>query len=214
MPKLDTTIDNLELKSNKVLGDVPSADWTDTQYPSAKTLYNTYNNLINLMHPIGSILCVGENINPADTLGGVWELIDKDFTLRAEELTSESFICDSGPFGIDATFNSGTVNFSDHTVLINLVIEASTLPETEGPYIYNIGQIYYPSIGLADSVEHSSIAIANSIADSLFCSVIDGAINALGMLTDTPLVISYQFSLNYSDMPDELCDKFYFKRIA
>jgi hypothetical protein len=214
MPKLDTTIDNLELKSNKVLGDVPSADWTDAQYPSAKTLYNTYNNLIDLMHPIGSILCVGENTSPANTLGGVWELVDKDFMFRVEELTSESFIYDSGPLGIGATLNNGTVTFSDHTVLINLVIEASALPEIESPYIYSIGQIYYPSIGLADSIEHSSIAIANSVTDSLFCSVTNGAINALGMLTSTPLAISYQFSLNCSDMPDELCNKFYFKRIA
>ena len=45
MPKLNTTIDNLELKSNKVIGATPSAGWTDAQYPSAKTLYSTYTTL-------------------------------------------------------------------------------------------------------------------------------------------------------------------------
>lgn len=41
MPKLKTTINNLQLISNKVSG-TPSVSWTDAQYPSAKTLYDTY----------------------------------------------------------------------------------------------------------------------------------------------------------------------------
>ena len=71
MPKLETTVDNLELKSNKIISTstvTPDA-WTDAQYPSAKTL-------LNIAHPIGSVLTTSTNSDPALTLGGSWELID------------------------------------------------------------------------------------------------------------------------------------------
>ena len=56
MPKLNTTIDNLEWKSNKVTAANPSSSWTDTQYPSAKALYNAYNKLINIAEIIANLI--------------------------------------------------------------------------------------------------------------------------------------------------------------
>lgn len=55
MAKLNTTASNLEIKTNKVTSTgAPSNTWTDTNYTSAKTLTSAFNNLINIVHPIGS----------------------------------------------------------------------------------------------------------------------------------------------------------------
>lgn len=94
MAKLNTTVSNIELQSNKIKSAVtPSVDWTDTQYPSAKTLFNIYQNLaqliernttnitdtINKLHPVGSIFMTTTPDNPSAILGGSWELVDKSF---------------------------------------------------------------------------------------------------------------------------------------
>lgn len=47
MPKLNVTIDQIETTTNKVIGSIPSPSWTDAQYASAKTLYETYATLLS-----------------------------------------------------------------------------------------------------------------------------------------------------------------------
>ena len=43
MPKLNTTLDNIETVANKVIGTTPSADWTDAQYQDEyQKLYDEY----------------------------------------------------------------------------------------------------------------------------------------------------------------------------
>ena len=51
MPKLNVTVDQIELTTNKVFG-TPQEDWTDEQYPSAKTLYDAIASLANTINNV------------------------------------------------------------------------------------------------------------------------------------------------------------------
>ena len=100
MSKLNATTNQIELNTNKVTSTTPSSGWTDTQYPSAKALYSAYTGLnesitkvetrcanletsyskvLNIAHPIGSIMITSTNTSPASSVGGTWQLIDKGF---------------------------------------------------------------------------------------------------------------------------------------
>lgn len=64
-----------EDKSNKVTS--LSSSSTDTQYPSAKAVYD----LISLIYPIGSIYMSVNSTDPSTFLGGTWEQIKDRFLL-------------------------------------------------------------------------------------------------------------------------------------
>jgi hypothetical protein len=66
-----------EDKSNKVTS--ISSSSTDTQYPSAKAVYD----LISLIYPIGSIYMSVNSTDPSTFLGGTWEQIQDRFLLAS-----------------------------------------------------------------------------------------------------------------------------------
>lgn len=76
-------ITDKEDKSNKVTS--ISASSTDTQYPSAKLLYDTTNQLensiVDMIYPIGSIYMSVNSTSPQTLFGGTWEQIKDTFLL-------------------------------------------------------------------------------------------------------------------------------------
>ena len=165
MPKLSTTVDNLELKTNKVFGSVPSADWTDTQYPSAKTLYNAYTKLLNITHPIGSILITNTNDKPDNVVGGEWQLIDKGFKEKAATLDPGCWISNSKAslhtYGIFTTLSGNTVSIRIHLKLSEQVTDAAEN--------IAIGKVDVEACGIS-RFEFATIGIA-TISDSGNCTV-------------------------------------------
>jgi hypothetical protein len=218
MPKLDTTIDNLERKSNKVMGTVPSASWTDTQYPSAKTLYNTYATLLDMMHPVNSILTTATNTNPAATLGGTWELVDKGFKNAYITLDSSYWT------GTNANISTySNIMLADHTISLRLAL-TTTAAMTDNTT--TLGRLAIESCGI-DKLSHAIFCEA-AVSDEGNCTVnyrieqtgevkIYDVLNADGthsMASNSTLYIHLVQPINHLSMHDDFCDKFYWKRTA
>lgn len=221
MPKLNTTIDNLEWKSNKVTGSVPSSSWTDAQYPSAKTLYNAYNKLINIAHPIGSILITATNTNPASTIGGTWVLVDKAFKFAYFDaaLNEADFWTNTNA----SLKQYSNILINDHEISLRLNIWLDIqLDDSE----LELGKLNVAACGITE-FSHTIFSDV-SISDGGNCTVAyklsqDGTISVLEVLNldGTHSMDSGQnFYINlvqpiyHTKMIDSFCDKFYWKRTA
>lgn len=226
MPKLDTTIDNLERKTNKVTGTVPSSSWTDAQYPSAKTLYNTYNNLtdmINLVHPIGSIITTSTNTNPANTLGGSWELVDKSLKNTSIVLDSTYWVKPANSELKSELVTGSVINMTDHTISVRLSVKSNVaLSDTE----VSLGKLVVPSCGVT-ALMHALIYDATT-SDAANCTICyrmerDGTVyvsDVFGVSGTQTAPAGTSFNIHtiqpvyHTQMLDEFCDKFHWKRTA
>lgn len=220
MPKLETTIDNLQLKSNLVTsGTVPLSTWTDTQYPSAKTLYDTYNNMLNLMHPIGSVYTTVTNNDPAEIFGGTWELIDKEF--KAQWLT----VGDTQWTAEEATLYSYcNIALAGHNMNIRLGLKnSSELTDSD----VKLGKLDVPSFGLTEFPYRlfHEVAVSDGGGGTICYHInqngtitVNDAFNVNGthsIASGRVFYINYVYTVHSIErMLDEFCDKFYWKRIA
>jgi hypothetical protein len=220
MAKLDTTIDNLERKTSKVTGTVPSSSWTDAQYPSAKTLYNTYNKLLTMMHPVGSIYITSTNTNPSSTLGGTWELVDKSF--RNAYISVSDF-----PWHSDTNYatlgSNSTVALVDHSINMRLMITPTVdLSDTTmvlGSFVlenYGITRLHYTEFqGTAHS--DGGQCVVNYTMDMSGNFSINDILNIDGthtMEAGETFYANIQEEIPHNYMLDSACDKFYWKRTA
>lgn len=227
MAKLDTTIDNLERKSNKVLGDIPSSDWTDAQYPSAKTLYNTYKNLIDLIdliHPVGSIITTSTKTDPGETVGGSWELIDKAFADNWITLEESNWTSEKGNIYVASSSATSSARYLlDHTISLRLHLEVS---EDITDDTANLGTIDLGACGVS-RLSHA-ITDAVAISDGGQCTIcyridtngkisITDVLNINGthkMAAGSNFIINIVLPIRADYMLDSYCDKFYWKRLT
>lgn len=227
MPKLDTTIDNLERKTNKVTGNVPSSSWTDAQYPSAKTLYSAYanlSNMIDLVHPIGSILTTATNVNPSGSLGGSWELVDKSLKNRSLALTSAHWINPSGSeLKSEILEGSSYLNVTDHTISIRIGVkttaEVSDSDLKLGKLIVDVcgvTELMHAMVYDATISENSNCTICYKFDKDGTLTVCDvfGTNGARTAPIGTTFYIHTVQPVYNIQMIDEFCDKFYWKRTA
>lgn len=223
MPKLNTTIDNLEWKSNKVTGAVPSADWTDTQYPSAKALYNAYNTLVSNIYPVGCIMTMATNKNPGETLGGTWVLVDKAFKNTYTNLTSAHWTSKNATIS-----NYSSIMLNDHVVSLRLGLDttkAITATDVNNTYL-TLGTLNVAALGISNFSQtvYSGVAVSDN-GQCTICYKVSGngqidlydVLNADGthtMPTASSFFIYLTQPINYDMMQDAYCDKFYWKRTA
>ena len=104
-------ITDKEDKSNKVTS--ISSSSTDTQYPSAKLLYDTTNQLensiVDMIYPIGSIYMSVNSTSPQTLFGGTWEQIKDTFLLA----TGDTYA--NGSTGGEATHKLTVNEMPSHT---------------------------------------------------------------------------------------------------
>jgi hypothetical protein len=221
MPKLNTTIDKIELNSNKVINAAkPLASWTDTQYPSAKTLYNTYNASFNLAHPVGSIMITGTSTNPGDSIGGTWELVDKGFADKSGYLTSTHWTAGTA----DLTgAQSSLFLLKDHIISIRLSL---TNNEALTDATSTLGTLNLSSLGISSLA--LSIVSDVTASDGGQCTI-SYAVNTAGEVTSTDVLtidgkhslaagntfsIHIMQAISDNEMLNSYCDKFWWKRTA
>ena len=214
MPKLNTTIDNLEWKSNKILSTNTSSPntWTDTQYPSAKTL-------LNIAHPVGSVITTTTNQDPAEKLGGTWELIDKAFKGTFMYIPNTSWTADKA-----SLHETSNVLLIDH--MINLRIYVNLLADLSSDSDIVLGKLDLTTCGLTSL--SSAVYRQPAVSDSGNCTACytlttDGTItlNDILNINDThsaaygsDFIFNILFPVGYDRMLDNFCDKFYWKRTA
>ena len=227
MPKLNTTIDNLELKSNKIIStstESPDA-WTDAQYPSAKTLYN----LLNALHPVGSILTTSSKNSPAATFGGSWELVDKAFKYTKKVITdanSSSFWQQHlGVLGSPSNESSNIVTVCDHVVTICINIKAGqsvTITDDNR----DLGKILPECCGITEfPYTIFDATVFSDEGDCLLACALktDGTVEAHDVINinDTHTIaagsnfyIYFVIPVPHTLMKEDACDRFYWKRTA
>ena len=216
MPKLETTVDNLELKTNKLKSDTSMAaiEWTDDQYPSAKMLYNILYNNRREAHPIGSVMITSTNESPADIFGGEWKLIDKTFNnglyITAVNWTAQNNTDSSGStivldghtiqvrlsiitkVAISSSTALGKISFSDYTL--------SSLPHT-----------LYGSTANSDYIIDYKIDTSGNVT---VLKAVKRSDNTTTMPSGQAFYIDFSLPSLYTNLKDGKCDKFYWKRTA
>jgi hypothetical protein len=220
MPKLSTTVDNLELKTNKVTATTPSSSWTDTQYPSAKALYSAYSKLVNIAHPVGSIMITSTNTNPGSSVGGTWELVDKGFTDRMVYIPSSSWTAGGAAF---VSETNSILELADHTVSLRLSLtNTAALSDTE----VTLGTLKLNTIGITELPYTivSDITASDGGQCTLSYSIVAGGkitctdVLAIGgshsLAAGNTFSIHINQTVGHDRMLDSFCDKFYWKRTA
>ena len=220
MAKLNTTIDNIELKSNKVYGTTPSAGWTDAQYPSAKALYNAYASLVNVAHPVGSIMITSTNASPASTVGGTWELVDKGFKDTSGYITSTHWTAGTASL-VDST--SSLFFLKDHMISIRLNLKTNAVLTDETS---SLGSLALEKLGITSLAYTviSDVAASDGGQCTISYSVgVSGAVSSSDVLAlddkhsmaaGSTFSIHINQAISYPEMLDAYCNKFYWKRTA
>lgn len=239
MSKLNATTNQIELNTNKVTSTTPSSGWTDTQYPSAKALYSAYtglnesitkvetrctnletsnsnNKMLNIAHPVGSVLITSTNTNPANTIGGTWQLIDKGF------ISSNTTNVNYFTAGANVVEDSIWITRACQTMRIRLNVTINTeITDTTG---ITVGTFNYNNMGItrlpANIVGSVTYSDGANCGISWYLNESTGVLNItdvfdLSTLTSgNSFCFDISFPLVYSQMLDSVCDKFYWKRTA
>jgi hypothetical protein len=242
MAKLNTTVSNIELQSNKIVaGSIPEASWTDAQYPSAKTLYNAYTSLLTLIqtnnsleakHPIGDIVITPTNVDPSETLGGTWALIDKTFKENLELVTDISDLWESNSDALtlqpSSSLNQTAILNTGHTLYVRLNLKLLS-DITSGEAGTTIGTLNLDKCGVSQLA--FSVTNAVAVSDGGNCTVCyniltDGRIQIADILniddthsikvssSGTVIILNLSLPVKPEHMLDDFCDKFYWQRTA
>lgn len=225
MAKLPTHVDNIQIKSNLVDADLPSEEWSQSQYPSARTLYKAF----DAIHPVGSVMCMSEQKNPADLLGlGTWTLIDKELTPTCIQLTSSQGWTDINGYLTTANNEyTSKVHIAGHSVTLQLFIKLHTAMASDNTF--DLGTINPSAVGISEFpatklgipvtvdggevVANATIKLNGEVNLADGWSVTSGTIkHEIGLDYWIPIHASY--TIPTSLMLDDFCNKFYYKRIA
>lgn len=241
MSKLNATTNQIELNTHKVTGTAPSSSWTDAQYPSAKALYSAYTSLnesitkvatrctnletsyskvLNIAHPIGSIMITSTNTNPASSVGGTWTLVDKGFTDRMAYIPSSSWTAGAADFTGET---NSIVELADHTLSLRLSLTTTAaLSDTET----TLGTLDLSTVGITElpyTIVSDVTASDGGQCTISYSIVAGGKISSTDVLTvggSHSLAAGNTFSIHvnqtvgYTRMLDSFCNKFYWKRTA
>jgi hypothetical protein len=182
----------------------------------------------------------GASINPNGKLSGTWIQIDKEFKSTSITLGKDPSTPTSTP-GSSTSIGSETIFYNDHSLLLQLDIQvrsSSTITAGIGQDPVLLASLSIGTYGNYGVTKLSS-SVANNIAfatpsdlkaSSVICYSIDsegklwlndilndgtGTGNATRQLAGgTHIYINTVIPVPYTDMKDNYCDKFYWKRTA
>ena len=214
MPKLNTTIDNIELKSNKIIStsNTSPGTWTDAQYISAKAA-------LNAAHPVGSILITSTAVNPTETLGGEWSLVDKAFKGTYMQVPTAAWTA------TNATMHStSNILLIDHMLHLRLYLVTTTAITNDNDIV--LGKLDLSSCGIL--ALSTALYRQPAISDNGNCTICytvesDGTVSIVDVLNvkgdhsavaGTDIIINIVLPVGYDRMDSGYCDKFFWKRNA
>lgn len=228
MAKLDAAVGNIQLKSNMISSaDASTAPWSDDYYPSAKAVADRINTIApgKIEHPIESVLITESKVNPENSIGGTWVLVDKEYKNIMTTLTADT----SAWTAESASLTSGYVIRANHLTRLKLVLTTTASLSTEAslgtisPAIIGIGDMSltaFDNLNLVDGIAQvvnkegtKTYDIQYSInANRVF--TITKIFNNETLPVGTVLNITTFIPMIQDYMDDRACDKFYWKRIA
>lgn len=172
------------------------------------------------MYPVGSVYCSSTNVNPSESLGGTWELVDKGFKAGTTETTQEATEYLSA-FKIASVRNGNTIrlrlnvttakDIGETTVSLGTVDLAKhgLIKDSTGFFPYTV----YSGVAMSDGANAVILIYftSNGVLQTADCFTSDG-IHTLP--AGTPFYYDVVLPVMPSQMLDAFCDKFYWKRTA
>ncbi len=233
MAKLNTTVDKIQLTTNMITSAAAASEWdTDMKYPSAAAVKNAIATaagtaVCDIANAVGSVVITSTNSNPGSTLGGTWELIDKEFKNDFVNLSASDWT------ESNATFSVGKVKRDGHTIHLQLWLRTRDILTTFGGIL---GTLNRTACGL-DTTKYegsfvmgpeNSAAFATTVNDQIDYVVKyffrgDGYIelkrimftgNATSLPKESTICLEFSALVDWKGMLDSACDKFYWKRTA
>lgn len=171
------------------------------------------NNNFNEVHSVGSILITSTNVSPSNNLGGIWELIDKEFA---------SLETSTSGFTPSENITSSIAYFSraGHSIVFNLsFISITSLSDDT----VEIGTINFEELGITNlpaNVRECGWTDAGNAILMFQVNSSNGILQCLDIIGPETITanaycyVTMPFTFDKSRMLDSACDKFYWKRIA
>lgn len=197
-------------------------DDLDRRY-NFRALRKTVGDLVNAMHPVGSVYISSVNENPSDLIGGKWSLVKKEFT----DLYKSSEIADDGcPFEPSDIVSECKVYVvrSGQTIRLSLRFKTS---EALGEADKVLGTLDWNALGVTDICNSFTGAFASSDdANAILQITVNYSSGVVSFIDSVPkadggtitagseIFFSVTFNVDSSRMIDSHCDKFYWKRTA
>ena len=226
MAQLHATVDEIQLTKNMIIADPDTTlataleDWTDEEYPSALAVAELISKTVpdKVEHPVGSVVITSTNENPGASLGGTWTLVDKGFKNASANIS---------PLWTNSRADAaGYIYWADHSICLKMWLTTDNNPLSAGN---NIGNIDRAKAGVTEfSIsDEGGIALAVSGMTNTTSYVIKYRLDGGGYLgldkiydetvaaiANATIHIHTIIPINYDDMIDSFCDKFYWKRTA
>ena len=178
--------------------------------------YMTPTALLNALYPIGSVYITSTNSNPANTLGGSWTLVDKEFksVKHSEADTGDRFTKTTDVSSYDLYMIYG-----GHTIRLRLGFKLTAGYNKDD--VVNVGDLILSNIGVS-GLYHSilSIPAMGDAGNGLLMGNISNSgtvyINDVVKASTAggSLYINEEITLKKDEMLDSFCDKFYWKRTS
>jgi hypothetical protein len=222
MAQLHATVNEIQLTTNMITaGDkLALTAWTDEKYPSAKAVADQINNLApgRAEHPIGSILITSTNVSPETSVGGTWDLVDKGFKNTSANISSL--------WTSSRATASGYISWADHSICLKMWLKTDDHPLSPSS---GIGSIDRAKSGITtfSLSDEGGVAFAVTGTTSTTNYVIKYKLDGGGFLSleeiygetvaafsGATIHIHTIIPISYTDMLDDFCDKFYWKRTA
>lgn len=230
MSQLHTTVDNIELKTNRLGSSADltqMATWDDQKYPTAALLRNVINSHIPVA--VGSVIITASATNPGQDadgpLPGHWELVDKSFKHEQVKLAANDWILPE--FVTTRTsLSDGTIMRDGHTISLSLAL---TLEDMLSGRETLLGRIKLTSCGISEDAfypltRYNFTYVADD-KNCIVCYTIDpsGDVIEQNIWSDTSIesisagsvmTLDIIATVGYDKMLSEKCDRFYWKRTA
>lgn len=170
---------------------------------------------IGTAYPVGSVYCNSTNVNPSETFGGEWELIDKGFTSFAGN--NLNFFTPADNVTNRACYV--TRGMSTIRIRLSLTINAEMSDTGMALGVFNwdeIGITYLP-MGYNEQTTYSDGANGGIVWKIVYNT---GELLQVDVFDLTPIETGKSFELDFTFstaknyMLDDFCDKFYWKRTA
>lgn len=170
------------------------------------------------VYPVGSIYVSSENVDPAETMGGTWELVDKLLKQASYNQNTNAVTINTNNVASLGTCLI-TVDGNTMEIYISLTTKVALADQDVNLFALNLEAIGVSSlaakriVGNSDGGNGFVNASVNSAGNVLATDVVTKTSGA-NMAADVGVQFSATWKINKNSRIDAFCDRFFWKRTA